>query len=292
MFAKYKISLIVSFVLTILIVILKVFFDNCELSDGIITEMIGIIVTVLFVEILFNYSDEKKAQEVERKKILRLYKLIDVFLPQYIEAFNQLASHPNETKGCIPKIVKQTPGNVFIAHDGSLPFHKPYNGIINAADVFSKADEIKFVNISDMFGQPLMTEFGSWRSKIDIFYYYEKKLLQEIDRIVTEINGDFYPEIVETCLNFSEISKKNNIEEFLSTRKHVVLKENEPAFVFDTKFLLHSEDSEYRKANPMLFDMGAGQLFQKPYRGLLTALKEERKLLKKLQLLVKELNNE
>jgi hypothetical protein len=167
-----------------------------------------------------------------------------------------------------------------------LPFHKPHNNKINVPDIFSKDDEIKFVNISDMFGQPLMTEFGFWRSKIDIFYYYEKKLLQEIDRIVTEINGDFYPDIIEICLNFSEVSKKNNIEEFLFTRKNVVL-HNEPAFAFDAKFLLHSEDTEYRKTNSILFDMAAGQLFQKPYRDLLTALNEERRLLKELQLLVK-----
>ncbi|MDR0860878.1 MAG: hypothetical protein LBO09_08145 [Candidatus Peribacteria bacterium] len=79
-FIKYKISWIVALILIILIVILKAFFDDCGLTDGIITEMIGIIVTVLFVEKLFNDSDEKKAKKAEREKILRLYKLINVFL--------------------------------------------------------------------------------------------------------------------------------------------------------------------------------------------------------------------
>lgn len=87
--AAGKVSSILSVLVVIMFAIVLFGVSNRteNILIGLTTNLIGIIITVSFVQNFFNKQDEEEEKKEERKKILRYNKLMEMLIDRYILFF-------------------------------------------------------------------------------------------------------------------------------------------------------------------------------------------------------------
>jgi hypothetical protein len=278
-----NIIILISLPLLVIDIILA-FLDNWKIKEnylsGIITEIIGIIITITFVNLLFNQNNEKIEKELERKKIIRICRIVDLYLPRYIMHFNQLTNHPNTIFDC--KILELSNSAGSLIHDGPCSMAMNSN-----QNLFSKQEiNIDYINFSCLYESSRLFISGGFRSNIDCFYYYEKYLLDSFKRLLTEVDFKYYKEFEKLATNFIDISITNDISDFLEynrkiaydTGKERKLKILEDTTILASKDFNKKQDLSNKHRNLFAYGM---------LKGLLNT---ERSILNQYILIVKELN--
>lgn len=87
-------SIVILLIVLILILLNQSIFqtDISDYTSGLVTELIGMIITICFVQSLFDRKNEKDMQNNENKQIRRADKVFQVYYAKYVEYFNNITS--------------------------------------------------------------------------------------------------------------------------------------------------------------------------------------------------------
>ena len=281
---SYKITTLITLLLLVLVIVLA-FLDNWQIKEyisGIITEIVGIIITIAFVELLFNQSSERTEKDLERKKILRLCRTINHYLPRYIMHFNQLTNHPNSIFDC--KVRELSNASGCLIHNGDCMM-----AMNTSQNLFNKHEiEINYINFSCLYESSRLFISGGFRANIDCFYYYEKKIFEAFNRLLTEVDFKYYKDFERLVVNFIDNSISNDISDFIEFNSKVVygsgtdkrLKIQDDSTILASKDF--NENQDWSKKHNNMF----------PYRMLKDLLNAERKILNEYAYLLSELETQ
>ena len=284
---KKKFELIFVVAILIIAILILGFIDGWRLSEyisGIMTEIIGIIITVIFVDVLFNKSQERNAREFEKKKILRICRLIDLYLPRYIIYFNQLTNHPSNIFDCEIGELQNSPG--FLIHSNNNCMMIMNN---DQMMFFKTGEDINYIHFSCLYESSRLFIAGGFRSNIDCFYYFERKIKEAFIRLLTEVNFEYYKDMEKVVLGFLDTSITNDVSDFIENNKKVVYRDKSNnkylKIKFDTKTLVSKEFNESQDFN------GSNKSLQ-PYQMIKIMLNEERNILHKYILINNKIRSE
>jgi hypothetical protein len=287
-YSFFKNNLALLFVVFILIIIAFIigFIDGWKWSDytsGVFTEIIGIIITVIFVDVLFNNSQEKNARELEKKKILRICRLIDLYLERYIIYFNQLTNHPGNIFDCEIMELRNSPGILIHSSNNCMMVMN------NNQNMFYKTDEyINYIHFSCLYEFSRLFISGGFRLNIDCFYYFEKRIKKAFIRLLTEVNFEYNKDMEKIVLKYLDTSISNDVSDFIENNKKVVYEDNSKKrklkIESDTKTLASRNFNESQD-----FDNSHRGL--QPYQMLKTMLNEERDILHQYIKIINKLKN-
>jgi hypothetical protein len=216
---NHKTSIIIAVALLAIDAILASF-DGWKIKEnytpGIITEIIGIVITVAFVDLLFNQNTNKIEKELERKKIIRICRIINLYLPRYMLHFNQLTNHPTDISDC--EILVLSNSEASLRHKGRC-----MTAMNKKQNLFSKPDiNVNYVNFSCMYEESRLFISGGFRANIDCFYFYEKKIFEAFNRLLTEVDFKYYKEFEKLVSEFITVSISNDISDFIDYNRKVV----------------------------------------------------------------------
>ena len=150
-------------------------FENILIGIG--TNVLGIIVTVSFVQHIFDKQSEKKDKEYERKKIIRFSQIMSFRLEKYFKVFAQIT----------------TPLNIY-----SQQPDKPINY------------DFKFEDMKDLYF-PCLLMCEEQKSSISVFYSEEKKIKDYMLRMLENIEFKHYLIIQELLLAFVKHSEAYDV---------------------------------------------------------------------------------
>ena len=140
---------------------------------GISTNLLGIIVTVSFVQYFIDMQDEKQAQLEEVALIKRYDRFMTVLLNRYLMYFHCVTTPINKRKNENPLEIK----NDFI-----------------------------FEDMCDLYEQSLYTCEGIFEPSIVLFYKAEEKLRNYIIDMVENIDFKYNEELLQILMRFVESS--------------------------------------------------------------------------------------
>jgi len=286
-FIKTKFALLFVVLILLIIVLTLGFIDSWkwkEYTSGLLTEIIGIIITVIFVDVMFNRSQERNARELERKKILRICRLIDLYLPRYITFFNQLTNHPGNIFDCKICELGNTQGILIHTDTNCMSIMN------NDQNMFYKTDEnIDYIHFSNLYDSSRLFIAGGFLLNIDCFYNIEKRIKEAFIRLLTEVNFEYYRDMEKIVLEFLDTSISNDVSDFIENNKKVAFgfssNEKELKIKLDTETLVSktfNESQDFNNTNRGLA----------PYLMLKTLLNGERKVLNKYIMIIGKLRNE
>lgn len=154
------------------------FLDNLEnVLIGIGTNIFGIIVTISFVQHIFDKQNEAKEKELEREKIIRFSQIMSFRLEKYFCVFAQITTPLSE-----------------------------YSKIENKNVNFN----FKFEDMKDLhFPCLLMSELQE--SAISVFYSEEKKIKEYMFRMLENIEFKYYKNIQQLLLAFIKQSEASDV---------------------------------------------------------------------------------
>jgi hypothetical protein len=224
LFLKNNLTLVIVVAALVIFVIILGFIDNWswkEYVSGIFTECIGIIITVIFVDMMFNRSQENTQRESEKNKILRICRLIELYLLRYIIYFNQLTNHPGDIFDCEIAALGNSPGSICHISGNCEKIMNKNQDMFNKTDVL-----INYIHFSCLYEDSRLFISGGFRSNIDCFYYIERKLQNAFMRLLTEIDFIYYKEIENIAMEFLSISISNDISDFIEHNKRIVYQQN------------------------------------------------------------------
>lgn len=100
MLKKYPVWIAISLLFSLFIMLCcirgwdRVFFAN--LLDGLPTEIVGIVITLIFVQILFDKYNENKQKAEERQKILRFHKILKLYIDRYERLLSNMITNSRQ----------------------------------------------------------------------------------------------------------------------------------------------------------------------------------------------------
>lgn len=150
-----------------------------NLLFGLATNLLGIIVTVSFVQYFLDRQSEKDARDAELAKILRSDKVMQILIQQYTACFNRLTSP-------IEKAAKKI-------SDSELHL------------------DFCFSDMKDLYKSSLFLRDKMYQPAITSFYEIELELRNYCMSIVREIDYKYFPGVGSTLLLFVEISLSHDV---------------------------------------------------------------------------------
>ncbi len=153
-----------------------------NISIGLGTNIYGLIITIMFIQrILDKHNLEKDIRE-EKEKIIRLNSLVQISITDYITSFQELTTPISKTQSL------------------NLNF--------------------SFEDIQDLYYSSLLIT-KLQKSKIVVFYENEKKLENDLLRMLSEINFFHYPKIRDIIISFIKEIKMNDVCEGIIANKKI-----------------------------------------------------------------------
>lgn len=137
------------------------------------TNILGLIITVFFVQKYIDDKKEKIRATEEKDKILRYDRIMSQYISLYLKAFASIV---------IPNKIGV---RVEIKRD--------------------KDDEFSFSDLSGMYEPSYMIVEKGVKSSIEIYYEYEEKLAEYIMKVIENIDFEFYPQIQEILMEFYRV---------------------------------------------------------------------------------------
>ncbi|GHU92376.1 hypothetical protein FACS189479_01110 [Spirochaetia bacterium] len=240
-------SLIITGVLLIIITVLA--FINYQKYDasiseyisGTITELIGIIITVIFVQVLFDKKSEKEESSDERSDIKRMHNVLNLYINKYIMYFNCVAS----------TLENRNKSNVF------------------------KTGNFSIKDICDLHKASLLTNEGMLTPSIDGFCEIEHKIREYIITIIERIDFKYYSKIGDILMGYIHTSMQYDSSGQLLNAKNMT-SGGKPEIERASKMILeHGEDffQEFLKGNRQTANM------MHPYVFLFLMMQTEREIL-------------
>ena len=251
-----KHQIILNITLVIILVLIVVFlFDIFWLKTAhpyvsgyvcnFITECIGIVITVYFIQSIFDkYSEEEKMID-ERNKIIRQNKFITEIIKQYILFFNCVVQ-PIETR--------------------------------KAEYTFQEQFELK--DLCDLHKITLLIVAPCMQSSIEVFYRYEKQLRQLFIKMLETIDFNFYPELEKIIMKFITESTKSDVSDTIINNQKLTLSDGKK-YTDMIHDMLCGDDIEHMYSDYKQDKLNANGIM--PYFMLYDLLKEERSLIMQYQ---------
>lgn len=140
---------------------------------GLGTNLLGIIVTVSFVQYFLDRQNEKGERRYERDKILRFDRIMQILVQHYIVYFNTVTT-PMEQRGTIS------------AHDLNEKF--------------------AFADLKDLYLPSLLLRDKSYTPAIQLFYDAELELRKYCMECVSQIDFKYYLELLNAVTQLIEVS--------------------------------------------------------------------------------------
>lgn len=166
-------------VLVIIEILIFIFNTLCletEISDyttGIFTEIIGMLITIIFVEKLLNSSEEKESIKEEKDKIIRMNNVLQMLIERYKILFYSVAT-PMEKR--------------------------------NYEEAIQMPEEFKMSDMKDLFDNPLDIRYGITESSVVNFLQIEEKIRDYIIETLRTIDFKYNRKLQELLMNFVKIS--------------------------------------------------------------------------------------
>ena len=152
--------------------------DNFEnILIGIGTNILGIIVTISFVQHIFDKQSEKNEKELEREKIIRFSQIMSFRLEKYFQVFAQITTPLSQ-------------------------FSQQKNKCINP--------DFKFEDMKDLYF-PCLLMCEEQKSAISVFYSEEKKIKEYMLRMLENIEFKYHSEIQNTLIAFVKQSEAYDV---------------------------------------------------------------------------------
>lgn len=154
------------------------FLDNFEnVLIGIGTNIFGIIVTISFVQHIFDKQNEAKEKELEREKIIRFSQIMSFRLEKYFHVFAQITTPLSQ-------------------------FSQQKNKCINPV--------FKFEDMKDLYF-PCLLMCEEQKSAISVFYSEEKKIKEYMLRMLENIEFKYHSEIQNILIAFVKQSEAYDV---------------------------------------------------------------------------------
>ena len=207
--SKLTLKIVVVLLVICIFIFLTDFFifkENHQYISGYIcnitTEFLGIIVTLYFVQNLFDAYESKKVKNDEVQKILRYHSIISRCINEYILFFRA----------------------VVMPIDSRSFEH-------NFPEGFTLSD------MRDLHRPNMLARRAIQRSSIEMFYQYEKQLRALFIRMLDNIDFNFHSEIQETIISFINTSITMDVSDSMISNQHTVMDDGTRLFEFAERML-------------------------------------------------------
>ncbi len=160
--------------------------------DGIFTEVIGIVITVLFVQWIF---DKKNIKDMDQKELDKIEQEQKQELAQ-IEKFDRI----------LQKYIQEY---TFYFNCVTTPIDKRDDAKTELNDSF------KWSDMHDLHNSGLSLSKNINNSAVHYFYQYEQKIKEYMITILTQSQFKYYKEIDKSFLEFIDVSVNGDCKEFI-----------------------------------------------------------------------------
>lgn len=154
---------------------------------NIVTDCIGIIVTLCFIQNIFDNYDTNKEKQEELKKILRYDEIISIYIDNYIRYFY-----------CI-----------------TTPLDKRFK------EINSSLHDFKLQDLCDLYSFSAMVTAPLFQPAIEIFYKWEQELRKTFMNTIRNIDFKYYPEIGNLLVDYINNSLTKDVSDAIISYKNV-----------------------------------------------------------------------
>jgi uncharacterized membrane protein len=255
--------LITALVLVIVDIVL-IFFDNIvfnhpptEYISGVITEIIGIVITIIFVQIIFDKKSKEDLRSEELKKIIRANKIIELLIERYA-LFLHCMIHDHKT----------------IAE-----MQQP------SLNVNFKISDMQYLHESC-----LLMKSGHLRSSVSLFYENELELRNLFISLIQNIDFEYFPEISIQLLDYINTSYSYDSRGEVLNNEKMFLSPGQPKQKLLTK---HIQESLKTSADDYMEKLLAGKASHSnlmfPYVSLYYMIIMQKKILINYEKIIKKI---
>ena len=177
---KITIPILILCVIFISISFLPIFKNYENVLIGIGTNLLGIIVTVSFVQHIFDKQSEEKEKELEKEKIIRFSQIMNIRLEKYFVVFAQITTPISEYS-------KQ-----------------------NIRQIEPKLD-FKFEDMKDLHFPCLLMSEKLSESAISVFYSEETRIKEYMLRMLENIDFKHFSNIQDLLIEFVKLSESYDV---------------------------------------------------------------------------------
>lgn len=149
---------------------------------GLGTNLIGIIVTVSFVQYFLDRQNEKEARQCELRKILFFDRAMQILIQNYIIYFNMITTPSDSPNGISDSEMNQ---------------------------------KISFADLKDLYHQSLLIRDRGYKPAIEAFYEAEAELQKNCREVASQIDFKYYPDILNDMTQFAETSLRYNVRDVI-----------------------------------------------------------------------------
>ncbi len=162
---------------------------NCFIGVG--TNVIGIIISLIFVQKYLDKTADKKAKDLEKEKILRFHIIFERYYREY-EVFVKVLFIP--------------------VYERAERLNEPL------------PETLSIYDFCDIYSETRLSNYGS-DSAIEKYYFAEENLRKYVIRILEEINFEYYLDLKNILVDFLKVSmdyhSKSKILELATNKKQL-----------------------------------------------------------------------
>ena len=232
-------------------------YETRELFLSFVPTLFGIIVTVCFVQYLFDKQKSKEEKHEERRKIIRYYKVVSIVRDYYVIHYNSL-------------------------------FQQISDDYTNGVHIKKDTNFCEMIHLYE--GNFFLNE-QIQRPRIEIFYEKEEALIDSLVRMSENVEFKYYKELGETIIDIIKCSKSYDVKGIILSNHSTMLKDNSGDHRLSEYVIQQIKDSKRDYCSEYLTGKLKSSILI-PYVMLYFLLKEEARLLENLQLQIKELETE
>ena len=211
-----KPATIVSLVIIGMVIVLHIAFvrNFCEYPAGIITECIGILVTVIFVQVIFDKKGKNDTRIKERNDILHVDKLLSIYFIRYNKCFDRLISQTGNTV---------------------------------------KKDNFEYKDLANIYASASSGQDGLFRPAVECFFEIEQRIVSFLEQTLATKSFEFYPQIQRLFEDFICTHIYADVSSFILETANLHIG-NEEVRKHDVKMIAEStqETYEFYKAKSSL----------------------------------------
>ena len=256
--AAGKTAIIITFVIiTTLFLMSPSKHETRELLLSFVPTLLGIIVTVCFVQHIFDKQKSKEEKHEERRKILRYYKIVSIIREYYVINYNSL-------------------------------FQQISGDYTNGIQIKKDTNFCEMIHLYE--GNSFLNE-QIQRPRIEIFYKKEEALIDSLVRMSENIEFKYYKELGETIIDIIKCSRTYDVRGIILGNHATMMNDNNGGHKLSEFVIQMIKDNKRDYYSDYLIGKLKSSILI-PYVMLYILLKEEARLLENLQLQINGLETE
>ena len=251
-----KVSIALFVISVILLLFVKWFIDDAVVSNinslliGLATNLIGIMVTVSFVQYFLDKQNIEEERKEEARKILRYHKIMTLLIERYTLFFQCVTSTIENRLECA-----------------------------RSSDLLR---DFSFSDMADMYKLSTVLSVELLRPSIELFYEAEHMLREYMIEMIKNIDFKYNKDIEDILIEFIEKSKGMDVSGVIINNQQI-LSGNKIQSEVVSQYI--REEEQHKWTEKYLQGKLNGNLMT-PYVALFFLLKEEGRLINKYQNLI------